>query len=37
VETLPDKARAVFKDGVLEVRIPKVETATRRGRRVTVE
>jgi HSP20 family protein len=37
VETLPDGARAVFKDGVLEVRIPKVETAARRGRRVTVE
>lgn len=36
-ETLPDRARAVFKDGVLEVRIPKAETAAPRGRRVTVE
>jgi HSP20 family protein len=37
VETLPDKARAVFKDGVLEVRIPKSEEAVRRVRKLTVE
>jgi HSP20 family protein len=36
-ETLPDKARAVFKDGVLEVRIPKVEGSQQRVRKLKVE
>ena len=37
VETMTDKARAVFKDGVLEVRIPKSEEATKRTKKVTIE
>jgi HSP20 family protein len=37
VETMTDKARAVFKDGVLEVRIPKSAAATQRVRSLTVE
>jgi HSP20 family protein len=36
-ETLTDKARAVFKDGVLEVRIPKSEAAVQRVRKLPVE
>lgn len=37
VETLTDRARAVFRDGVLEVRIPKSEAATQRVKKLTVE
>jgi HSP20 family protein len=37
VETLTDKARASFKDGVLEVRIPKSAAAAQRVRKLTVE
>lgn len=36
-EIMPDKARAVFKDGVLEVRIPKSEEAARRVRKLNIE
>jgi HSP20 family protein len=32
-----DKARAVFKDGVLEVRVPKTEEAVRRTRKIAVD
>jgi HSP20 family protein len=37
VETVADKARASFKDGVLEVRIPKSAAAAQRVRNLTVE
>jgi HSP20 family protein len=37
VETQTDKARASFKDGVLEVRIPKSVTETPRVRKLTIE
>jgi len=37
VETMTEKARATFKDGVLEVRIPKSAAATQRVRKLTVE
>jgi HSP20 family protein len=37
VETMTEKARASFKDGVLEVRIPKSVAATQRVRKLTVE
>jgi len=37
VEILTDKARAVFKDGVLEVRIPKSQEAAQRVRKLTIE
>ena len=37
VETQTDKARASFKDGVLEVRIPKSVAETQRVRKLTVE
>ena len=37
VETQTDKARASFKDGVLEVRIPKSVAATQKVRKLTVE
>jgi len=37
VETQIDKARASFKDGVLEVRIPKAQTETQRARKLNVE
>lgn len=37
VETIPDRARASFRDGVLEVRIPKSETARERSRRIVVD
>jgi len=37
VETLTDKARAQFKDGVLEVRIPKSEQAAQRVRKLIIE
>lgn len=36
-ECLTDKARAVFKDGVLEVRIPKSLEAAQRVRKLTIE
>jgi len=36
-ETQTDKARASFKDGVLEVRIPKTASAAQRVRKLTVE
>jgi HSP20 family protein len=36
-EILTDKARAVFKDGVLEVRIPKSMESAQRVKKVTVE
>ena len=36
-ETITDKARASFKDGVLEVRIPKSVAATQRVRKLNVE
>ena len=36
-EIQTDKARASFKDGVLEVRIPKSQAATQRVRKLTVE
>jgi HSP20 family protein len=37
VETMTDKARAVFKDGVLEVRIPKSQEAAQRTRKLNIE
>lgn len=37
VETNSEKARAVFKDGVLEVRIPRSEAAAQRVKKLTVE
>ena len=37
VETQTDKARASFKDGVLEVRIPKSAAATQKVRKLTIE
>ncbi|HJV65364.1 MAG TPA: Hsp20/alpha crystallin family protein [Geomonas sp.] len=37
VETLSDKARATFKDGILEVRIPKSEEAAKRVKKLTIE
>lgn len=37
VETITDKARAVFKDGVLEVRIPKNPEAQQRVKKLTIE
>lgn len=37
VETVTEKARAVFKDGVLEVRIPKSEAAAQRTKKLTIE
>ena len=37
VETMTDKARAVFKDGILEVRIPKSMEAAQRTRKLTIE
>ena len=37
VETMTEKARAVFKDGVLEVRIPKSAAAAQRARKLTIE
>jgi HSP20 family protein len=36
-EIIPDKARAVFKDGVLEVRVPKSEEAARRVKKINIE
>jgi HSP20 family protein len=36
-EILTDRARAVFRDGVLEVRIPKTEQAARRGTRINID
>jgi len=36
-EVQTDKAKAVFKDGVLEVRVPKTEEAARKARTVVVE
>lgn len=36
VETQTDKAKASFKDGVLEIRIPKTVAAASKGRKVTV-
>jgi HSP20 family protein len=36
-EILTDKARATFKDGVLEVRIPKSEQAAQRSRKLNIE
>lgn len=32
-----DNAKAVFKDGVLEVRIPKTEAARQKGRKITID
>lgn len=37
METMTEKARAAFKDGVLEVRIPKSANAKPRAQKVTVE
>jgi len=37
VKIQPDKARASFKDGVLEVRLPKSEEAKKRVRKITIE
>lgn len=37
VETNTEKARAVFKDGVLEVRIPRSQAAAQRVKKLTVE
>ena len=37
VETMSEKARASFKDGVLEVRIPKSATAGERVKKLTIE
>jgi HSP20 family protein len=37
IETLTDRARANFKDGILEVRIPKSLADTPRSRKLTVE
>jgi HSP20 family protein len=36
-EVRTEKARATFRDGVLEVRVPKTEEAAKRARKVTVE
>jgi HSP20 family protein len=36
-EVQTDKARATFKDGVLELRIPKTAEAARRIRKVPIE
>ena len=36
-EVQTDKAKAVFKDGVLDVRVPKTEEAARKARTVVVE
>ncbi len=36
-EVVTEKARAAFKDGVLEVRVPKTEEAARKTRKVAVE
>jgi HSP20 family protein len=36
-EVQTDKAKAVFKDGVLEIRVPKTEEAKQRTRKVPVE
>ena len=37
VEIMTEKARAVFRDGVLEVRIPKSQEAVQRVRKLTIE
>ena len=37
VETMTDKARAVFKDGVLEVRIPKSQESVQRVKKLIIE
>ncbi|WP_460596210.1 Hsp20/alpha crystallin family protein [Geomonas sp. Red276] len=37
VETVTDKARAVFKDGILEVRIPKTESARSQLKKLKIE
>jgi HSP20 family protein len=37
VKIQPDKAKASFKDGVLEVRLPKSEEAKKRVRKITIE
>jgi len=36
-EVVTDKAKATFKDGVLEVRVPKTEEAAKKSRKVVVE
>ncbi len=36
-EVMTDKARASYKDGVLEVRVPKTEEAARRSRKVEID
>jgi len=35
-ETQPDKAKAHFKDGTLEVRIPKTKEATVKGKKIPI-
>ena len=36
-EVIPDKAQAVFKNGVLEIRLPKSESAKKREIKVNVQ
>ena len=36
-EVQTDKARATFKDGILELRVPKTEEAASRTRKVAIE
>jgi HSP20 family protein len=36
-EILPDQAKASFRDGVLEIRIPKTETAKQKKRKIEIE
>jgi len=37
VEVQPDKAKASFKEGVLEIRIPKTEEARKKEKKVSIE
>ncbi len=36
-EVLADKAKASFKDGILEIRIPKTEEAKKKERKIPIE
>lgn len=37
LEVQADKAKATFKDGVLEIRVPKTQEAKKKERRIPVE
>lgn len=37
VEVLSEKAKASFKDGILEIRVPKSDAASKRAKKVTQE